>query len=125
MNRARVAEARRYWRMMLRPIAVIAALGAVICQSASADMSLGAWLAHSPDDINTTNIPGLQTFSGDDATVNATLPFSVTIEGTSYSSVTISTNGWLEFGATTQGTRDPENACVPTSKHTNPFLARY
>jgi hypothetical protein len=37
-----------------------------------ATVSLGAWLAHSPDDINTTNIPGLQTFSGDDATVNAT-----------------------------------------------------
>src|SRR5206468_5232805 len=38
---------------------------------------------------------------------------------------TISTNGWLEFGGNTQGTTDPTNACLPTSKHTNPFLAFY
>src|SRR5207249_8403647 len=37
----------------------------------------------------------------------------------------ISTNGWLEFGGNTQGTTDPTNACLPTSKHTNPFLAFY
>jgi len=106
-------------------IGLLVLLGAALPGRSWATVSLGAWLAHSPDDINNTNIPGLQTFSGDDATVNATLPFSVTIEGTSYGSVTISTNGWLEFGGNTQGTSDPTNACLPTSKHTNPFLAAY
>ncbi|TMB40671.1 MAG: hypothetical protein E6J55_20745 [Deltaproteobacteria bacterium] len=109
----------------MHAIGLLVLLGAALPGRSWATVSLGTWLAHSPDDINTTNIPGLQTFSGDDATVNATLPFSVTIEGTSYSSVTISTNGWLEFGGNTQGTSDPTNACLPTSKHTNPFLAAY
>src|SRR5436190_334778 len=89
-------------------------------------VSVGAPLIQfSTDDINTTNIPGLLTFSGDNATVNATMPFSVVIGGTSYSTITISTNGWIEFGGNTQGTSDPTNAALPTSKHTNPFLAAY
>src|SRR5207302_820059 len=71
------------------------------------------------------NIPGLLTLSGDNATANATMPFSVVIGGTSYSTITISTNGWIEFGGNTQGTSDPANAALPTSKHTNPFLAAY
>ena len=54
-------------------------------------------LSNVTDDINTTNIPGLLTFSGDNATVNATMPFSVVIGGTSYSLITISTNGWIEL----------------------------
>src|SRR5262249_29124593 len=90
-----------------------------------------AWIQHSPDDINTTNIPGLLTLSGDDATATATMPFSITIGGTSYSTIVISTNGWIEFGSNTctsgcgTANSDPTNAALPTSKHTNPFLAVY
>src|SRR5438105_7083439 len=102
------------------------AIGALLPGRVHADLSVGAALIqYSPDDINTTTIPGLLTFSGDNATVNATMPFSVVIGGTSYSTITISTNGWIEFGGNTQGTSDPANAALPTSKHTNPFLAAY
>src|SRR5882724_10551412 len=107
-------------------LALLAAFGAALPGKALGAVSVGAPLIwHSPDDINTTNIPGLLTLSGNDATVNATMPFSVVIGGTSYSLITISTNGWIEFGGNTQGTSDPANASLPTSKHTNPFLAAY
>src|SRR6185503_5779534 len=36
-----------------------------------------------------------------------------------------STNGWIEFGANTSGSSDATNSCLPTSTHTNPFLAAY
>src|SRR5438477_7141731 len=113
-------------RNALGVLALLAAFGAALPGKALGAVSVGAPLIwHSPDDINTTNIPGLLTFSGDNATVNATMPFSVLIGGTSYSLITISTNGWIEFGGNTQGTSDPANASLPTSKHTNPFLAAY
>src|SRR5437762_7799349 len=115
-----------------RPRAARSAFGfLVLLAVALPGMALGAVSVGAPliqfstDDINTTNIPGLLTFSGDNATVNATMPFSVVIGGTSYSLITISTNGWIEFGGNTQGTSDPANASLPTSKHTNPFLAAY
>ncbi len=88
-------------------------------------MSLHAGMAHSPDDINATNIPGLQTLSGDDVVATATLPFAVRIDGVDYSTVAISTNGWLEFGGNTQGTADLNNRALPDASHTNPFLAAY
>src|SRR5438067_1432990 len=107
-------------------LALLATFGAALPGKALGAVSVGAPLIwHSPDDINTTNIPGLLTLSGNDGTVNATMPFSVVIGGTSYSLITISTNGWIEFGGNTQGTSDPANASLPTSKHTNPFLAAY
>ena len=107
-------------------LAVLVALGGA--HKAHAAVSLAAWLQHSPDDMNTTNIPGMLTLTGNDATAtttSGTLPFNVVIEGTSYSSLTLSTNGWIEFGGNTQGTSDPANDCLPTSRHTNPFLAAY
>src|SRR5207249_338169 len=104
----------------------LALLAVALPGKALGAVSVGAPLIQfSTDDINTTNIPGLLTFSGDNATVNATMPFSVVIGGTSYSLITISTNSWIEFGGNTQGTSDPANASLPTSKHTNPFLAAY
>ncbi|MCX8073597.1 MAG: hypothetical protein N3C12_14295, partial [Candidatus Binatia bacterium] len=96
-----------------------------------ADYSIGARVAHSPNDMNTTNIPGLLTLSGNDAVANVTLPFNFVIEGVSYSTIAISTNGWIEFGGNTctsgcgTANSDPSNACLPTSKHTNPLLAAY
>src|SRR5436190_2979409 len=104
----------------------LALLAVALPGKALGAVSVGAPLIQfSTDDINTTNIPGLLTLSGNDSTVNATMPFSVVIGGTSYSLITISTNGWIEFGGNTQGTSDPANASLPTSKHTNPFLAAY
>src|SRR5262245_16534986 len=109
-----------------KSVVLLAVLVAVVPATALGAVSVGAPLIqYSTDDINTTNIPGLLTLSGDNATVNATMPFGVVIGGTSYSTITISTNGWIEFGSNTQGTSDPANASLPTSKHTNPFLAAY
>jgi len=86
-------------RNALGVLALLATFGAALPGKALGAVSVGAPLIwHSPDDINTTNIPGLLTLSGNDATVNATMPFSVVIGGTSYSLITISTNGWIEFG---------------------------
>ncbi len=104
---------------------------AVFPPRARADVSLGAWIQHSPDDIDTSNIPGLLTLAGNDATATATMPFSVNIGGTSYSTIVVSTNGWIEFGSNTcssgcgTGNSDPTNTALPTSKHTKPFLAAY
>ncbi|MCW5890320.1 MAG: hypothetical protein KIT14_07180 [bacterium] len=92
---------------------------------AHATTSLGAWIQHSPDDINATDVPGFQTLSGNDNVVTPTLPFSVTIDGVAYTSVAISTNGWLELGGNTAPNSDPVNDCLPTPKHTRPFLAAY
>src|ERR1051326_1835476 len=99
---------------------LLTAVGLLVPSRARADLSVGAWIQHSPDDIS-----GFTTLSGDNSTASATMPFSVTIGGTSYSTIVISTNGWIEFGSNTQGTSDPTNASLPTSKHTNPFLAAY
>jgi hypothetical protein len=98
---------------------------ALVPARAQADQSLGAWIQYSPDDISTGNIPGLLTLSGNDATATVTMPFGVTIDGTNYSTIAISTNGWIEFGGNTFGNSDPTNAALPTSKHTHPFLAAY
>jgi hypothetical protein len=83
-------------------------------------MSLHSVLAHSPDDIS-----GFTTFSGDNSTTSVSLPFGVVIDGVSYSTIVISTNGWIEFGSNTSGSSDPVNTCLPTASHTNPFLAAY
>src|SRR5262249_5598815 len=88
--------------------------------SRAGQVVLFALMESSPDDIS-----GFTTLSGNDSTANATMPFSVTLEGTSYNSVTISTNGWIELGGNTSGTSDPSNACLPTSQHTNPLIAYY
>ena len=65
---------------------------------ARATSSLSALMVHSPDDIS-----GFTTLTRQRRHASVTLPFSVTIEGTSYSTLTISTNGWIEFGDNTPG----------------------
>src|SRR5690242_6667426 len=85
---------------------------------ARATMSIGAWMESSPNDLS-----GFTTLSGNDALATATIPFTVTIEGNPYTTVAISTNGWLEFGGNTclsgcgTANSDPVNATLPTSKH--------
>src|SRR6185369_6353235 len=93
---------------------------------ASATSSIGAWMLSSPNDLT-----GFTTLSGNDALATATMPFTLTIDGTGYTTVAISTNGWLEFGGNTcvsgcgTANSDPVNTTLPTSKHTNPFLAPF
>ena len=87
--------------------------------------SIHSLIAISPDDINGTTVPGLGTFSGDDVTQDATLPFGLTIDGVTYTTVTMSTNGWLEIGGNTSGNSDPTNDCLPSGAHTNPFVAGF
>jgi hypothetical protein len=77
-------------------------------------------MAHSPDDIS-----GFSTLTGDDNTASVTLPFTFTVEGTNYTTLVLSTNGWLEFGSNTSGGANVTNTCLPTANHTNPFLAAY
>ena len=55
------------WRIATIASALLATALALVPGRACADLSLGAWIQHSPDDINTTNIPGLLTLSGNDA----------------------------------------------------------
>src|ERR1051326_1885095 len=99
---------------------LLTAVGLLVPSRARADLSVGAWIQHSPDDIS-----GFTTLSGNDSTASATMPFSVTIGGTSYSTIVISTNGRIEFGSNPQGTSGAPTASLPTSKHTSPFLAAY
>src|SRR5438477_47514 len=82
-------------------------------------MPLFAIMAHSPDDIS-----GFTTLSGDNATAGVTLPFSVTIEGTSYSTVTVGTNGIVQFGTTT-GANPTANVALPSASFPNPTLFYY
>ncbi len=88
-------------------------------------MSIHAVNAFSPDDINGTNIPGLLGFSGDDVTQNVTLPFTLTLDGVDYTTLTLSTNGWAEIGGNTSGDSDPTTDCLPTAAHSNPFIAMF
>jgi hypothetical protein len=111
------------FRALAAAIAVAAALAAA--SPAVADVSLGGWLAFSPDDLNATNAPGMLTLTGNDNTANVSLPFTFTVEGVGYTSLTLSTNGWIEIGGNTSGNSDPTNDCLPTPAHTNPLVAAY
>ncbi len=93
------------------------ALGLVVfaASPARAAVSLGGVMAFSPDDISVANILGLLTFSGDDVVQNATLPFTFTVEGVGYTTIAMSTNGWLELGGNTALNSHPANDCLPTA----------
>src|SRR6185369_6762954 len=61
---------------------------------------------------------------GDEATVGVTMPFSITIEGGSYSARTLDTNGDVQFGTTT-GANVITNPALPNSSFTGPTLFYY
>ncbi len=85
--------------------------------------ALSANMSYSEDDLWGHGGSGTGTLSGDDVTTNVTMPFSITIEGTSYNTVGISSNGFIEFGGTSSS--DLSNECLPTNDHSSPFLAAY
>jgi hypothetical protein len=93
----------------------------VITQDAFA---LSAVLSHSRNDLQSMNDHAV--LSGDDEFVTVTMPFSVEFGGVSYSTISISTNGWILFG--TADFSDRVNDCLPSDLGSNPddpFLAAY
>ena len=85
--------------------------------------TLSANFSYSPDDLWGHGGTSGGTLSGDDATASYTMPFSLTIEGTSYSSLTISTNGWVTFGSVSSSYYS--NSSLPTSTFSVPVICAY
>jgi hypothetical protein len=111
---------RGFWRTL----GLLVVIALLVPRVAAADFSIGGILELSPDDVSAT-VPGLLTLTGNDEVANVSLPFAFVVEGTSYTTLALSTNGWIEFGGNTSGNSDPTNDCLPTAAHTNPFLAIY
>lgn len=80
--------------------------------------NLSSNIAYSPDDIS-----GASVLSGDDATVNYTMPFSLTIDGVAYNVITISTNGWISFA--NPGSSYTGNNTLPSSFFSAPTIFPY
>ena len=74
--------------------------------------------AYSPDDIS-----GATVLSGDDVTANYTMPFSLIINGVSYNTITISTNGWISFG--NPGSSYYNNTSLPSASFSAPTIFPY
>lgn len=74
--------------------------------------------AFSPDDIG-----GASVLSGDDVTADYAMPFSIVIDGTSYSTITISSNGWISFS--NPGYSNLSNTALPTSFFSAPTIFPY
>lgn len=88
--------------------------------------TLSGNFSYSPDDLRSSWAHGGTaggTLTGDDTYVNATMPFSLVIEGVSYNTITICTNGWVSFG--TISSSDRLNSSLPTSSFTNPVIFGY
>jgi len=123
-NRSRPARVRRWRRVFGLTAAFLVTL---VAGRAPAAVSIGNWMQTSPDDLTS-----FTTVSADDTVANVVLPFTFTVDGVGYTSLALSSNGWLELGGNTYGgglggesTSDPSNHCLPTADHTNPFLAMY
>jgi len=66
-----------------------------------------------------------QIFSGvHNTAVVKTMPFSINIAGVDYSTVAISSNGWIEFNPSPPNTR-PDNQALPDANIHKPFIAAY
>jgi hypothetical protein len=93
---------------------------------ALAAVSMAGWLRH--DGMSSASVTDLGVLDGDDEVITRPLGFTVTIEGIAYDRITISTNGWLEFGAPDLPSpldSDWRNEALPTGKHQGPFVAAY
>jgi hypothetical protein len=86
---------------------------------ATKDTSLHALHEFSPNDIS-----GFTSLSGDNAIAGVTLPFSVVIDGVSYGTATIGTNGLVQFGTTT-GANPTTNGALPSASFPGPTLFWY
>ena len=68
----------------------------------------------------------LRRSSGDDSTVDVTLPFSFTVEGAElHDAFPLRRTAGSSSAATPRATATRRNDCLPTSAHTNPLLAAY
>jgi hypothetical protein len=81
------------------------------------------WVLHSNFAFSPDDISGATVLSGDDAYANYTMPFSVIIDGVSYNTITICTNGWISFG--TVALTALTNTALPSSTFTNPTIFPY
>lgn len=96
----------------------------VIGTATKSEFTLSANMSYSTDDLWGHGGTSGGTLSGDDVVVTATMPFSVTYDGTSYNTIGISTNGFIEFGGSSGGT-DLSNDCLPSGTHSRPLIAPY
>jgi hypothetical protein len=91
--------------------------------------TMSANFSHSPDDwcAGCSNVGiqgGATNYTADDATSTITMPFSVTINGIAYNTVSACTNGWIAFGSTTIASFS--NTALPTSSITStPIIFPY
>lgn len=86
--------------------------------------TMSANFSHSPDDwcdgcSGTGTLPDNQ----DEYTQIVTMPFSITIDGTSYNQLSINTNGWIAFGSTS--TSVYSNTTLPASFYSGPVIFPY
>jgi len=90
------------------------ALGSVV--------SFNSSMKPSPDDLANSN-----TVSGDDVSTLVNLGFNFTIEGTTYTQVTISSNGWVAFGDATaiSAASSRSNLPLPTATFSMPVICAY
>lgn len=80
---------------------------------------LSASIAHSRDDLSWLH--DWAQLIGDDEFAVVTMPFSVQLEGVSYNTISISTNGWIAFGAAVFFS-DLSNRCLPTYSAGSAYL---
>jgi hypothetical protein len=81
--------------------------------------SLSADFASSPNNLGGTDLP--YTGNGNDGYSQYNMGFNVVIDGTSYNTITIGTNGWISFGAVTNTDCCP-NSGLPYSTFINPTI---
>src|SRR5262245_55572739 len=105
MRSLRISETARAARVMI-PILVMAA-GATVARGQCTGFSIttGSGAAIVPGTTDAGN-------HSDDLVTGLTLPFPVSLYGTSYTSAFVSSNGNLEFGA---GNASFSNVCLPSA----------
>lgn len=86
--------------------------------------TMSANFSHSPDDwctgcSGTGSLPDNQ----DDYTQTVTMPFSITIDGTSYNQLSLCTNGWIAFGSISSTSLS--HTTLPSSTFSGPVIFPY